>query len=82
MRSCTSLCRMIVTPPVGHERACSVVKAAPQTHSWQVGWCPVVAKAECITKCTFVKCKAMGSNWEGSHPAVGTLLASQFSSSL
>ena len=33
VRSRTSLCRMIVTPLVGHERARSVVKAAPQTHS-------------------------------------------------
>ena len=33
MRSRTSLCQMMVTPPVGHARGCSVVKMAPHTHA-------------------------------------------------
>ena len=33
MRSRTSLCRQMVTPPVGHESACSMVKVVPHTHS-------------------------------------------------
>ena len=33
IRSRTSLCRHMVTPPVGHERVCSVEKVVPHTHS-------------------------------------------------
>ena len=33
LRSRTSLCRHIVTPPEGHERACSVETVVPHTHS-------------------------------------------------
>ena len=63
MRLRISLCRMIVTPLVGHERACIVCgeSCTANTCSWQIGRSPVVANAECIMKCTFVKCKAMGS---------------------
>ena len=44
------------------------------TRSGQVSGCPVIVK--CIAKCTFAKCKAVSSNWEGSHPAVPFSLAS------
>ena len=33
IRSRTSLCRHMVTPPEGHDRACSVEKVVPHTHS-------------------------------------------------
>ena len=45
-RSRTSLCRQIVTLPVGHDRACSTVKVLPHTQSLgRVVWCPVVSEA-------------------------------------
>ena len=73
IRSRNSLCRHMVTPPVGHERTCSMEKVVPHTHSLGRSGGIIVPEAQCIPEITLVESKFMGHDGYCCQLAVGAL---------